>query len=160
MRREIMTGVMAAILAAGFAAQASAQLAEKKVLTLAEAKKLVAAAESAAAKGDNHVAIAVLDDGGHIVLAERMDGAVLVTTRFAVAKAKTAVMYHAPSAVFADALNKGHLAILRLPEVVPFGGGFPLVADGQLIGAIGCSGGKAPTDDVTICEAGAAALGK
>lgn len=159
MRRMVTIAVAAAILGALVAPPASAQLVDRKALTLAMAKKLVAAAEDAASKGGNHVAIAVLDDGGHVVLMERMDGAVLVTGKFAVTKARTAVMYRAPSGVFAAALDKGHTAILGLPEVVPFGGGFPLVADGQLVGAIGCSGGKAPTDDATICQAGAAALG-
>jgi glc operon protein GlcG len=160
MKRNIVAIFLVFILAIGFAARASAEMAGQKALTLAEAKKLVAAAESAATKGGDHVAIVVLDEGGHVILLERMDGAVLVTDKFAIEKARTAVMYHAPSGVFADALGKGHMAILALPDVTPFGGGIPLMVDGQLVGAIGCSGGKAPPDDVKICEAGAAALGK
>jgi uncharacterized protein GlcG (DUF336 family) len=151
---------LAALLAMAFAASASAQLADKKGMTLPEAKKLVAAAENAATKGNAHMSFAVLDEGGHLVAFERMDGASLVTGEFAQAKAKSAVLYKAPTDGFSDGLAKGRIAILRLPGAVPFGGGFPLMASGQLVGAIGCSGGNTPTQDSEVCKVAVEALGK
>jgi uncharacterized protein GlcG (DUF336 family) len=67
-------------------------------------------------------------------------------------------MYKAPSQVFGEGLEKGRTAILGLPDAVPFEGGIPLMAAGQLVGAIGCSGGKTPAQDSEVCKAGAAAL--
>lgn len=151
---------LAGALALGFAGSASAQLADRKGMTLAEAKKLLAAAEDAATKGNAHMGIVVLDEGGHLVAAERMDGAALITVEFARKKARTSVLYKAPTDVFSDGLGKGRTAILGLPQIVPFGGGFPLMANGQVVGAIGCSGGNTPTQDSEVCKTAAAILSK
>jgi uncharacterized protein GlcG (DUF336 family) len=158
--RHVLSAVLAAMLALGFAGSASAQLADKKSMTLSEAKKLIGAAEDAATKGSAHLGIVVLDDGGHLVAAERMDGAVLVTVEFAIKKAKTSVLYKAPTDVFSDGLGKGRTAILGLPEMAPSGGGFPLIVNGQVVGAIGCSGGNTPTQDSEVCGAAAKTLSK
>lgn len=158
--KRLVLAALAGAVALGFAGSASAQLADKKGMTLAEAKKLIAAAEDAATKGNAHMGIVVLDDGGHLVAAERMDGAVLVTVDFARKKAKTSVLYKAPTDVFGDGLGKGRTAILGLPGVAPFGGGFPLMVNGQLVGAIGCSGGNTPTQDSEVCGAAAKTLSK
>ncbi|HEY5211125.1 MAG TPA: heme-binding protein [Stellaceae bacterium] len=160
MRRNIAILALAAVLACGYAASASAQLADKKGMTLAEAKKLLAAAEDAATKGKAHMGLAVLDEGGHLVAFERMDGASLVTVEFAQEKARTSVMYKAPTDVFSGALTKGNNAILGLPAMAPFGGGFPLKVGDQVVGAIGCSGGNTPTQDSDVCKAAADTLGK
>ena len=156
MKRILAVLAIAGLAAMGLAASASAQLADKKGMTLAEAKKLLAAAEDAATKGNAHMGIVVIDEGGHLVAAERMDGAVLVTVEFARKKAKTSVLYKAPTDVFSDGLGKGRTAILGLPGVVPVGGGFPLMVNGQVVGAIGCSGGNTPTQDSEVCKAAAA----
>lgn len=158
MQKKLLTLAIAGVLATGFALSATAQLADKKGMTLAEAKKLLAAAEDAAQKGDGHLGLAVVDEGGHLVAFERMDGAVLVTVEFAEAKAKAAVMYKAPTDVFGNLVSKGAVAILGLPQMVPFAGGFPLMVDGQLVGAIGCSGGKPPNQDSDVCKAAIAAV--
>jgi glc operon protein GlcG len=160
MTKNIVVLALAGALACGFAASASAQLADKKAMTLAEAKKLIAAAEAAATKGNAHMSFAVLDEGAHLVAFERMDGASLVTGDFAQAKAKTSVLYKAPTDVFGEGVAKGRTAILGLPSVVPFGGGFPLKAGDQVVGAIGCSGGNTPTQDSDVCKAAADTLGK
>ena len=158
--KRLFVIAFASAVACGMAASASAQLADRKGMTLSEAKKLIAAAEDAAMKGKAHMSFAVLDEGGHLVAFERMDGAALVTVEFAQAKAKTSVLYKAPTDVFSEGLAKGRTAILGLPEVAPFGGGFPLKAGDQVVGAIGCSGGNTPTQDSEVCKAAAAALGK
>jgi len=160
MQRKLLTAAIAGVLATGFALSASAQLADKKGMTLAAAKKLLAAAEDAAQKGNAHMGLAVLDEGGHLVAFERMDGASLVTVEFAQAKAHTSVMYKAPTDVFAAGLAKGGVAILGLPQVTPFGGGFPVMVGGQVAGAIGCSGGNTPTQDSEVCKAALDAFGK
>jgi len=157
---KTMIAVMLMAVAALAASPTHAQLADKKALTLAEAKKLIAAAEDAATKGTAHMSFAVLDEGAHILAFERMDGASLVTGEFAIKKAKSSVLYKAPTEGFSDALGKGRTAILGLPEAVPFGGGVPLMANGQLVGAIGCSGGNTPTQDSEVCGAAAATLSK
>jgi glc operon protein GlcG len=160
MKQFLAVLAIAGLTAMGFVGSASAQLADKKAMTLAEAKKLLAAAEDAATKGNAHMGIVVLDDGGHLVAGERMDGAVLVTVEFATKKAKTSVLYKAPTDVFSDGLGKGRTAILGLPGVAPFGGGFPLIVNGQVVGAIGCSGGNTPTQDSEVCGAAAKTLSK
>jgi glc operon protein GlcG len=159
-KRIIGICVVAIFALAAFHSQVFAQLADKKALTLAEAKKLVAAAEAAATKGTAHMSFAVLDDGGHLLAFERMDGASLVTGKFAQAKAMASVMYKAPTDGFSDALGKGRTAILALPDAVPFGGGLPLKMGDQVVGAIGCSGGNTPTQDTEVCTAAAETLRK
>jgi len=156
MHKKLLTAAIAGIVATGFALSASAQLAEKKGMTLAEAKKLLAAMEDGAQKGNAHMGLAVLDEGGHLVAFERMDGASLVTVEFAQAKAHAAAVYKAPTDVFSSMLTKGGTAILGLPQMAPFGGGFPLIVDGQVVGAIGCSGGNTPTQDSEVCKAAVA----
>lgn len=158
--KRILLAALAGVFSLGLAGSADAQLADTKGMTLGVAKKLIAAAEDAAIKGHAHLGIAVVDGGGHLVAFERMDGAALVTVEFAQAKAHTAVMYKAPTDVFSQALAKGSTAILGLPQVVPFGGGFPLKAGDQVVGAIGCSGGNTPTQDSEVCKAAADTLGK
>ena len=158
--KHVLAITLAGVLACFHAATASAQLADRKGMTLAEAKKLLAAAEDAATEGKAPLGLAELDEGGHLVAFERMDGASLVTVEFAQAKAKTSVMYKAPTDVFSDGLAKGRTAILGLPDVTPFGGGFPLLMNGQVVGAIGCSGGNTPTQDSEVCKAAAETLGK
>jgi glc operon protein GlcG len=160
MGRIVIAGLAGLLGLVAFAAGAEAQIVEKKALTLAEAKKLIATAEAAAVKGSAHMGIAVLDDGGHPIALERMDGAVLVTVEFAEAKARASVMYKAPTDVFSDGVGKGRTAIMALPEVTPFGGGFPLKVGDDLVGAIGCSGGNTPTQDSEVCGAAAETLGK
>ncbi len=142
-------------LVAGVAA--NAQLADKKVLTLAAVKKIAAAAEAEARKNNWNVAIVILDDGGHLLFAERMDGVQIASIEVATNKARSAVYYRRPGKVFEDQLVGGRMAVLRLPGAFPFEGGLPITHGDQLIGGIGVSG-AASQQDVQIAKAGLATL--
>ena len=133
------------------------ELATKKSLTLSIAKQLAAAAEKHALENKWNVCIAVVDDGGHLIYFQRLDGtqtgSVLVSQR----KAQTAIGFKRPSKVFEEQVAGGRNALLGLPGAVPLEGGLPLVVDGQMIGAIGVSGVTAQQDGM-IAQAGADAL--
>ena len=134
-----------------------AQLAEKKVLTLAAARKMVAAAEAEAER--NHLAgvIAVVDDGGWPILIERMDhAAYIASVELAPGKARTAALFKKPSQALEDAINHGRFAAVTA-GFLQMQGGLPIIADGQVIGAIGASF-DTPENDVKIAQAGLAAL--
>ena len=136
---------------------ASAQLADKKALTLEAAKKIAAAAETEAKKNSWRVVIAVVDDGGHLIYLQRIDETQTGSIDVAIQKARGAVAYKRPTKVFEEAVAGGRTAILGLPGAMPFEGGLPLVVDGKVIGAIGVSGVTAAQDG-QIAKAGADAL--
>ena len=133
------------------------ELPVKKALSLAVAKKIAAAAEKHALENKWNVCIAIVDDGGHLVYFQRLDGtqtgSVLVSQR----KAQTAISFKRPSKVFEEQVAGGRNALLGLPGAVPLEGGIPLVVEGQMIGAIGVSGVTAQQDGM-IAQAGADSL--
>ena len=135
---------------------AAAQLADKKVLTLAAARKMVAAAEAER----NHWpgAIAVVDDGGWPILIERMDHAALLAgVELAPGKARTAALFKKPSQDLEDAINNGRVAAVTAPGFVEMQGALPVIVDGEVIGAIGVSA-DTKEHDAQIARAGLAAL--
>jgi glc operon protein GlcG len=138
--------------------QASAQLADKKVLTLEGAKKVAAAAEGEAKKNNWNVVIAVVDDGGHLVYLQRIDGTQTGSIEVAIQKARTAQAFKRPTKVFEDAIAGGRNALLALHGALPLEGGLPIMVGGQMVGAIGVSGVKS-TEDGQIAKAGADSLG-
>ncbi|MGH8701493.1 MAG: GlcG/HbpS family heme-binding protein [Burkholderiales bacterium] len=101
---------------------ASAQLAEKKTLTLEAAKKMAAAAEAEAKKNNWRMIIAIVDDGGHLVYLQRLDEGQTASVDLAVQKARSAAAYKRPTKVFEDALVGGRQAILGLSGAVPLDG--------------------------------------
>jgi glc operon protein GlcG len=138
--------------------QALAQFAEKKVLTLAAAQKMVAAAQAEAER--NHLAgvIAVVDDGGWPILLLRMDNAAYVSSvELAPGKARTAALFKKPSAALEDAINHGRTAAVTARDFIEMQGGLPILIDGQVIGGIGASF-DTPEHDVQIARAGLEAL--
>src|SRR5258708_10871050 len=137
---------------------ANAQLADKKVLTLEGAKKIAAAAEAEARKNNWNVVIAVVDDGGHLVYLQRIDGTQTGSIEVAIQKARTAQAFKRPTKVFEDAIAGGRNALLALHGALPLEGGLPILVGGQLVGAIGVSGVKS-TEDGQIAKAGADSLG-
>lgn len=146
---------------ASFAAlslHAAAQLADKKVLTLEGAKTVAAAAEAEARKNNWNVVIAVVDDGGHLVYLQRLDGTQTGSIDVAIQKARTAQAFKRPTKVFEEAIAGGRTALIALPGALPLEGGLPIMVDGQLVGAIGVSGVKS-TEDGQIAKAGAASIG-
>lgn len=142
-----------------FVAGAFAQLATKKALTLEIAKQIAAAAEKEAAGSKLTMVIAILDDGGNLIYLERMDDTQIGSIEVAQQKARSAVSFKRPTKAFEDALAGGRTAILRLSGAVPVEGGLPLIVDGKIVGAIGCSGGTSQQDGV-VAKAGVDALAK
>ncbi len=141
-------------------ATASAQLMDKKALTLEVAKKVAAAAEAEAVKNNWKVIIAIMDDGGHLVYLERLDDAQLGSIDVAIQKAHTAVSFKRPTKALEDAvITGGRTVVLSLPRAMPIEGGLPLIVDDKVIGAIGVSGVTAQQDG-QIAKAGADALPK
>ena len=148
-------GIVTLGLALGSQAQSiTTDLADKKTLTLSVAKKVAMAAEAEAAKNKWNVVIAVVDDGGHLVYLQRMDGTQTGSVDVAIKKAKTAQSFKRATKVFEDAIAGGRNALLGLSGALPIEGGLPLNAGGQLIGAIGVSGVTAQQDGM-VAKAGA-----
>ncbi len=120
-------------------------------ITLETAQKAIGAAEAEAKKHNWKMAIAVVDPAGQLIGHATMDGTQYGSIAFAQAKARTAAAFRRPSKAFADSINGGSPASLTV--LIPGGaaseGGFPIVVDGKLIGAIGASGGIATQDGVT-----------
>jgi uncharacterized protein GlcG (DUF336 family) len=138
---------------------ASAQLRDKKALTLEAAKKIAAAAEAEAMKNGWKVVTAIVDDGGHLIYLQRIDDTQTGSIDVAIQKAQGAVAYKRPTKVFEDAVAGGRNVVLTLPHSMPIEGGLPLVVDGQVIGGIGVSGVTAQQDGI-VAKAGADALPK
>jgi uncharacterized protein GlcG (DUF336 family) len=133
-------------------------LPSKKVLTLEAARLMAAAAEATAAKSGWKVVIAVVDDGGHAIYLQRIDGTQSSSVETALGKAKAAVGFKRPTRILEEMVNNGRYSFLSAPgDPVLLQGGLPVEIDGQLIGAIGVSGVKA-SDDEVIAQAGVDAL--
>lgn len=138
--------ILAGLLALSVPSAAGAQLADQKVLTLAAARTMAAAAEAEAVRNGWNLVIVVVDDGGNLLYLQRMDGAQLGSLAIAQAKARTAVLYRRPTKEFADRMTTGSNATLALPEVMPLEGGLPIVVNGQVVGAIAASGATGAQD--------------
>jgi glc operon protein GlcG len=152
---HLLTAALAAL--ALLALPAHAQLATKKALTLSAAKKMVAAAEAEAVKNKWNVVIAVVDDGGHLIYLQRLDGTQTGSIDVAIGKARTAMAFKRPTKVF-DELAKTRPSIVSLGEgVVLLEGGVPISVEGQVIGGMGVSG-VTSQQDAQVAEAGVAAL--
>jgi len=123
---------------------------------LADARRVVAAAEQEAARHGWPMVIAVVDSGGHLVLQQRLDGAQLGSIHVARQKAETAVLFRRPTRVFEEAIAQGglHLRLLGMNNLVPLDGGIPLIRDGAVVGAIGVSGMRSD-QDAQVAQAGA-----
>lgn len=159
MRRSII--LSAALATTLFATHvAMGQLVEKKALTLAAARKMIAAAEMAADRKQLRGVIAVCDDGGWPILIERMDNsAFTASVELAPAKARTAALFKKPSAALEGAINHGRFAAVTARDFIEMQGGLPIVVDGQVIGGIGASF-DTPEHDTEIAQAGLDALAK
>ncbi len=130
----------------------------KAVLTDADVSKMLAACKATANQNNWAVTIAIVDDGGHLLALQRLDGAAPVSSHIAPAKAHTAALSRRETKVYEDIINNGRIAFLSAPAVEGMlEGGVPIVIEGDVIGAIGVSGVKS-TEDAQIAQAGIAAL--
>jgi len=130
----------------------------KPVLTLDDTKKIAAAAEAEAVKNKWAVCIAIVDDGGHLLWLQRLDGCAPLSSHIAPAKARVAALGRRESKVYEDMINGGRTSFVGVPNVdAPLEGGVNIVVDGHTIGAVGVSGVKS-NEDAQVAKAGIAAL--
>jgi len=132
----------------------------KHTLTLDGAKKAgeaaLAYAKANAAPGS---AIAVVDDGGHLLYFVRADGTFTASPSISIGKAKTAALFKKPTADFENIINKGRFAMTALPpDFTPLQGGVPIKHGDHIIGAIGVSGARSAAQDEEVAYAGARAI--
>ena len=154
-RRVVLALAMVGSLTPTYAAQNL--ILEKKVLSLAAARKIVAAAEAEANVRGVGVVIAVVDSSGTIIELTRMDTAQVASVNVGIGKARTAAIYRRPSRDFEEQIKSGRIAALALADATPLQGGVPVFVDGKVVGAVGVSG-DTPQVDEAIAIAGAAAI--
>ena len=111
----------------------------KFALTLADAKRVAAAAAQEAKRNDWAVVIAIVDDAGLLVYLERLDGVQPASCDIAQAKARGAALFRRPTRALEETVAGGRVALLSLPHITPVEGGVPLVHEGQVVGAIGAA---------------------
>jgi uncharacterized protein GlcG (DUF336 family) len=132
---------------------------QKPVLQLADIKLIAAAAEAEALKNHWAVSISIVDDGGHVLWLQRLDGAAPISAQIAPAKARTSALGRRESKMYEDVINGGRFSFLSAPTLEGMlEGGVPIMKDGQCLGAVGVSGVKS-AEDVQIARAGLAAIG-
>jgi len=120
----------------------------KPVLTSEDCDRIYAACRAEAEKNKWIVTVAIVDDGGHVLLVKRMDGAAPVTAEIAVQKSRGAAIARRSTKVTEDRIAAGRLALLRMP---------PLPVQGECVGAVGVSGVQSHEDE-QVCNAGLTAL--
>jgi glc operon protein GlcG len=131
----------------------------KHALEFSDVKAIAAAAEAEALKNHWAVTIAIVDDGGHLLSLQRLDGAAPISSHIAPEKAKTSALGRRESKIYEDVINGGRVSFLSAPEIKGMlEGGVPIIKDGQCLGAVGVSGVKS-NEDAQIAKAGIAALG-
>jgi uncharacterized protein GlcG (DUF336 family) len=128
----------------------------KPCLTLDDCKKMIAACEAEARRNKWEVVIAILDDGGHLLMLERMDGATPANAAIAVQKGRSAAISRRSTKIWEDRIKNGRVSMLKMP-VLPVQGGIPVMYQDACVGGIGVSG-VASHEDEQIAQAGANAL--
>jgi len=131
----------------------------RSALELADVKAIAAAAEAEARANQWAVTIAIVDDGGHLLWLQRLDGAAPISAHIAPAKAHTAALGRRESRTYEEVINGGRVSFLSAPDLKGMlEGGVPILKDGFCIGAVGVSGVKS-NEDAQVARAGIAALG-
>lgn len=170
MRKTLMTATFAATLTAGslaLAQQPAAPVPDQmpfdvpygESINLAKAERAIAAAIAEASKAPRNwkLSVVVVDPSGEIVALHKMDQTQVASVAISIGKARTAARFRRPSEAFANAMSTqagAYVATLGDPPPVASPGGYPLIENGKLIGAIGCSGATGAQDGVA-CKAGA-----
>jgi glc operon protein GlcG len=129
----------------------------KLTLTLDDAKKITAAAESEAKCNGWPVVIAIVDDGAHLLHLLRLDNTQFGSVDVAIQKARAAIAFRRPTKVWEEHISDGRMRYLGLPGTLPIEGGLPITVNGQFIGAIGVSGVRS-NQDAQVAQAGLDAL--
>jgi len=126
-------------------------------LTLEDCLKIHAAAEAEARRNHWNVAIAILDDGGHLLHFARMDGATPANTGIAIEKGRTAAFSRRSSGKWEEMVKSGRTSMMKMPGILPIQGGMPIVVEGTCVGGVGVSGVQSAQDE-QIAQAGIDAL--
>jgi uncharacterized protein GlcG (DUF336 family) len=160
MRRTLIAAAATVLFAAAAQAEMAAPPAASPTygqpgVNLEQATKAVEAAIAEAKKNGLRMAVAVVSNSGFLVHFSKMDGTAFASVGIAQDKARTAATFQRPTKSFQDRVAGGGLgvAVLGLPGAIPSEGGIPLMRDGKIIGAIGCSGGTSAQDG-QACQAG------
>ena len=156
--KRMLVSLFAILLLAGASKAADSGLSEKKVLSLSGAKSVAAAAAAEAKKTNSGGAIAVVDDGGNLLYLERLDGTFPAAANISIGKARSAATFRRETSVFEEAIKNGRTSLVANPELLPLQGGVPIVADGQVVGAIGVAGAASAQADTEIARAGSSAF--
>ena len=127
-------------------------------ISLDRAPALIQAAVAEAKKRNWKMNVAVVDSGGNLVAFQRMDGAMLASIQIAEHKARAAATFRRETKQFEDGIQLMHLNyLLAFDGIIASRGGIPLIDQGMIIGAIGCSGGTDSQDEI-VSKAGAAVI--
>lgn len=129
----------------------------KAVLGSAEVTRILAGARDEAQRNQWAVTIVVVDDGGHPLALERLDGCAPIAAYIATEKARSSALGRRDTKAYEDMVNGGRAAFISAPLLTSLEGGVPVIIDGQVIGAVGVSGVKAE-QDAQVAVAGIAAL--
>ena len=129
----------------------------RPVLTQQDCVKICAAAEAEARRNKWIVAIAILDDGGHLLHFARMDGATPANAANALEKGRTAAMSRRSTGKWEEFVKGGRTSMIKMPGILPVQGGVPIVVEGTCVGGVGVSGVQSHQDE-QIAQAGIDAL--
>jgi glc operon protein GlcG len=156
---KFMRSLAIAVVASTIATAAQSQVVDRKVLTLEGAKQIIVAAEAyARSQKAPGGAIAIVDEGGNLLLVERLDNTFAAAASVSIGKARTAAIFRRPTKFFEDAIKNGRTSLVAMPDFTPLQGGIPIEYDGKIVGAIGVSGAASAQQDEEIAIAGANAL--
>ena len=119
----------------------------RPLLTLEDCEKIGAAAFAEARKNNWIVAVAILDDGGHLLHFARMDGATPANAAIAGEKGRTAALSRRTSGNWEQRIKDGRVSMLKMPGILPVQGGAPIMVEGHCLGAVGVSGVQSHEDE-------------
>jgi uncharacterized protein GlcG (DUF336 family) len=160
MKRTVLL-LAAALLTGGADTHAQSVTESHPTLTLAGAKRVAAAAVAEAMRlNAPGGALAVVDDGGHLLYLERLDRTFPAAATVAIEKARTAAQFRRPTSVFEDAIKNGRTSLVAVSAMTPLQGGIPVLVRGVVVGAIGVSGAASAQQDDDIAQAAVAAWDK
>ncbi|HLE69749.1 MAG TPA: heme-binding protein, partial [Vicinamibacteria bacterium] len=143
MRRSLFLVGSIFLFLAGLASAEEPLALDKKVLSLAAARKIVAASEAEAKARGLGVVIVVVDDAGNLIQLSRMDDAQVASVNVGIGKARTAAIYRRPSRVFEEQIKNGRIAALALADATPLQGGVPVLIDGKVVREEGMGSSRA-----------------
>jgi glc operon protein GlcG len=152
----IVTGAL--LLAATLARAEQGMTTPARALSLEGARAVIAAAEAEAKRSGARGAIAVVDEGGHVLATARLDGTFPAAAAIAVEKARSAALFRQPTRNFENAIKGGRTTLLGNTELFPLQGGVPIHVDGTVVGAVGVAGADSAQQDDDFATAAAAAV--